>query len=66
MDKNERLLKALWMVSLLGELEISAKMLNDSLVDIIHMALLLSPDTEKKTCEQLSFLEKVIQPVEKL
>jgi hypothetical protein len=66
MDENERLLKALLIVALLGEMEISARMLNNSLVDIIHMALLLSPDTERKTCEQLSFLEKVIRPGEKL
>lgn len=66
MDENERLLKALLIASLLGELGISACLLNNSVVDIIHKALLLSPDTEKKACEQLNFLEKVIHPAEKL
>lgn len=66
MDKNERLLKALLITALFSELQIPVRLLNNSVVDIIHKALLLSPDTEKKACEQLNFLEKVIQPAEKL
>jgi hypothetical protein len=61
-DENHRLLKALLLVTLLLDLNISHDLLDDSLVDTIHRALLLSPDTRRRTCEQLDFLESVMQP----
>jgi hypothetical protein len=65
-DDNQRLLKALLLVALLHDLDISHDLLDDSLIDTIHRALLLSPDTRMRTCEQLDFLESVIQPSMKL
>lgn len=56
-DENGRLLKALLMVKLLAELNISINFLHPGTVKIIHHSLLLSPDIERNTCPQLDFLD---------
>lgn len=56
-DENGRLLKALLVVKLLGELNIHIDCLLPGTVEIIHHSLLLSPDTERNICPQLDFLD---------
>lgn len=61
-DQRDTLLKALLMVNILGELNISMDILSSKAVDIIHFSLLLGIDANSSQCPQLDFLHKILEP----
>ena len=61
MDEDGKLLKSLLLIKFLADLEIKTSCLPPRLVEIILHSLLLNPDSERKQCPQLDYLDRCME-----
>lgn len=61
MDEDGKLLKSLLLLKLLADLEIKTACLQPRFMEIILHSLLLNPDSKRKQCPQLDYLDRCLE-----